>query len=323
METPLSLDPPQPWPGQKPPEGQPHVWQGKEFGFGDLIDTINPLQHIPVVSTLYRAITGDEIGNVPRVVGDTLFGGPLGFITGMVNVALREESGKDLGEHMLALVTPEGAGDPAAGTQVASKPAADGDGGGATAVAGKDAPDTAPAAVHATAAVETAAAGQAMPPAVATGGTTRSISPFQVAARGDGDGDAKQAFLAQSAASQRRLLGPAAAAGARGSMGAATARPLNNTPVPLQLPPIPGFAQGRPMRSSMAAATTVAAAAMPAQPVPTALPASTAGNAAPPSNPPVEISQRMLDALDKYARMQQDRSGQPAADRGGRIDVSQ
>ncbi|HEY0524034.1 MAG TPA: hypothetical protein VGD08_11625 [Stellaceae bacterium] len=322
METPLSLDPPQPWPGQKPPAGQPHVWQGKEFGFGDLIDTINPLQHIPVVSTLYRAITGDEIGNVPRVVGDTLFGGPLGFITGMVNVALREESGKDLGEHVLAMVTPEGAGDPAAGTQVASKPAADGDSAGAAAIAGKNTPDAAPAAAHATAAaVETAAAGQAMPPAIATGGTTRSISPFQVAARGDGDGDANPAFLAQSAASQRRLLGPAA--GARGSMGAATARPLNNTPIPLQLPPIPGFAQGRPMRSSMAAATTVAAAAMPAQPVPTALPASAAGNAALPSNPPVEISQRMLDALNKYARMQQDRSGQPAAYRGGRVDVSQ
>jgi hypothetical protein len=321
METPLSLDPPQPWPGPKPPEGRPHVWQEQEFGFGDLIDALNPLQHIPIVGTLYRAITGDEIGNVPRVVGDTLFGGPLGFITGMINVALREESGKDFGEHMLALVTPEGAGDAVAGTAVATKPAAADEGGASvTAIAGKDAPDAAAPVAHGRAAAETAVAGQATLPAAA-GGTIRSASPFQVAARGDGGGDGRQAFLAQSAASQRRLLGPAAAVEARSNVGAATARPLNNTPVPLQLPPIPGFAQGRPMRSGMAAAA-VAAAAMPAQAVPTALPASTAGNAALPSNPPVEISQRMLDALDKYARMQQERSARPA-ERGGRIDVAQ
>jgi hypothetical protein len=321
METPLSLDPPQPWPGPKPPEGRPHVWQGKEFGFGDVIDIVNPLQHIPVVNTLYRAITGDEIGNVPRVLGDTLFGGPLGFITGMINVALREDSGKDLGEHVLALVMPDGGDDPAGSTVVAAKPAADD--GGVPATAGKDAPEDAPEAASADAAagVEMAAVGQAMPATVA-GGTTRPVSPFQVAAR---TGGGKQAFLAQSAASQRHLLGPAAT-GAGGGVAAATARPFNSTPVPLQLPAIPGFAQGRPTRPGMAAASATAAA-MPAPAVPSALPSPTAANAtAPagtlPSNPPVEISQRMFDALDKYARMQQERSARPAG-RGGRVDVSQ
>ena len=29
---------------------------GKKRGFGDLIQAINPLQHIPVVGTLYRAV---------------------------------------------------------------------------------------------------------------------------------------------------------------------------------------------------------------------------------------------------------------------------
>ena len=35
---------------------------GKDgFTFFDFLDVINPLQHIPVVSTLYRSLTGDEI----------------------------------------------------------------------------------------------------------------------------------------------------------------------------------------------------------------------------------------------------------------------
>ena len=31
------------------------------FTFSDLMDIINPLQHIPVVSSIYRSLSGDEI----------------------------------------------------------------------------------------------------------------------------------------------------------------------------------------------------------------------------------------------------------------------
>ena len=37
------------------------------FGFDDVLDAINPLQHIPIVSTIYRAITGDKIDVAPRL----------------------------------------------------------------------------------------------------------------------------------------------------------------------------------------------------------------------------------------------------------------
>ena len=73
------------------------------FGFGDLLDIVNPLQHIPVVSTLYRAISGDEIAAAPRLLGGTLFGGPIGLAAATVNVMVDESSGKDVGEHVLAL----------------------------------------------------------------------------------------------------------------------------------------------------------------------------------------------------------------------------
>lgn len=44
--------------------------------FGDLLDVINPLQHIPMVSSIYRAVTGDEISPGARVAGGALYGAP-------------------------------------------------------------------------------------------------------------------------------------------------------------------------------------------------------------------------------------------------------
>lgn len=80
--------------------------QSDSPSFWDLLDVINPLQHIPVVSTLYRAVTGDEIGAVPRIVGGTLFGGPLGLIGAVANEIVRADTGQDLGEHALAFLMP-------------------------------------------------------------------------------------------------------------------------------------------------------------------------------------------------------------------------
>src|SRR5690349_12138760 len=50
------------------------LWGKDGFSFGALLDAINPLQHIPVVSTIYRAATGDTIGPAPRIMGGALFG---------------------------------------------------------------------------------------------------------------------------------------------------------------------------------------------------------------------------------------------------------
>ncbi|MGB1881890.1 MAG: hypothetical protein ACPHTD_14335 [Gammaproteobacteria bacterium] len=46
--------------------------------FLDVLDLVNPLQHIPVVSTLYRSLTGDQISPGMRVAGGVLYGGPIG-----------------------------------------------------------------------------------------------------------------------------------------------------------------------------------------------------------------------------------------------------
>lgn len=78
--------------------------EGREFGFNDLLDVINPLQHIPIVSTLYRDATGDEISGPARMAGGTLYGGPVGFVVSAFDTIMAAGSGKDMGEQAMAAV---------------------------------------------------------------------------------------------------------------------------------------------------------------------------------------------------------------------------
>ncbi len=68
-----------------------------------LIDVINPLQHIPVVSTIYRQITGDEITPAARLIGGGLFAGPIGLVAATVNIVADGVTGRDFGERTIAL----------------------------------------------------------------------------------------------------------------------------------------------------------------------------------------------------------------------------
>ena len=72
--------------------------------FMDILDTINPLQHIPVISTIYRELTGDEPGAVSRLVGGALFGGPIGLALASVDSIIDDQTGKDVGGHVWAAI---------------------------------------------------------------------------------------------------------------------------------------------------------------------------------------------------------------------------
>lgn len=76
-----------------------------------LLDVINPLQHIPVVGSLYREITGDEISQAASIAGGALFGGPIGLASATANAIFEQASGDDLMGHAVALFT-DGAPDP-------------------------------------------------------------------------------------------------------------------------------------------------------------------------------------------------------------------
>lgn len=82
------------------PERHLALWEQEEFGFRDIIDIINPLQHIPIVATLYRHMTGEKIGAIPRVIGGALWGRLGGFVSGLVNALVDWFTGEDIGDHI-------------------------------------------------------------------------------------------------------------------------------------------------------------------------------------------------------------------------------
>ncbi|MGB1077706.1 MAG: hypothetical protein ACPG05_05300 [Bdellovibrionales bacterium] len=76
----------------------------EEFGFNDLVDMINPLQHIPLVNMAYQKITGDNIKPISQVIGGAVYGGAIGAGGALANVAIEAKTGKDIGEHAIAMV---------------------------------------------------------------------------------------------------------------------------------------------------------------------------------------------------------------------------
>lgn len=84
-------------------------WGKDGLSFKNVVDAINPLQQLPIVSSIYRAITGDTISSGARIAGGTLYGGPIGFASALFNEIVKTQTGGDVGENLVAM----GKGDPA------------------------------------------------------------------------------------------------------------------------------------------------------------------------------------------------------------------
>ncbi len=87
---------------QKQPPQAPSMWGGDGFGADDFLDLINPLQHIPVVSTLYRAATGDAISAGARLIGGGVLGGIPGLASSAANIAFESATGEDVGSALMS-----------------------------------------------------------------------------------------------------------------------------------------------------------------------------------------------------------------------------
>lgn len=81
-------------------QGQQGTSLEDDFDFFDFLDILNPLQHIPVVSTFYRELTGDELHPASRIVGGTLYGAIPGAVSAVLNTITEGITGKDIGEHI-------------------------------------------------------------------------------------------------------------------------------------------------------------------------------------------------------------------------------
>jgi hypothetical protein len=75
----------------------------KDEGFlHHLWDIVNPLQHLPVIGTIYRAATGEHIGAVEKIAGDTLYGGLWGAVSSVAEVAFEGVTGKSPEDTVMA-----------------------------------------------------------------------------------------------------------------------------------------------------------------------------------------------------------------------------
>ena len=73
-----------------------------------ILDVINPLQHLPVVGTIYRAITGEHIGPIEKIAGDGLYGGVWGAVSSAADVAFESITGKSVEDTVLAWLKGDG-----------------------------------------------------------------------------------------------------------------------------------------------------------------------------------------------------------------------
>jgi hypothetical protein len=83
------------------PAGDPA--EPHESFFHHLLDVINPLQHLPVIGTIYRAITGEHLDPIEKIAGDTLYGGLWGAVSSIADVAFESITGKSFEDTALAL----------------------------------------------------------------------------------------------------------------------------------------------------------------------------------------------------------------------------
>ncbi len=81
-------------------------------GFGDLIDIVNPLQHIPVVNNVYQNITGDTINPVMKIAGGALYGGPIGALFALVTTIAEAMFEEDSAADADTMIASEGSGKP-------------------------------------------------------------------------------------------------------------------------------------------------------------------------------------------------------------------
>ncbi len=83
----LSLAPASVWQNTPPPDGGSILMDDAAMPiaghvtFDEALRALNPLHHIPVVGTIYRAVTGEEIQPAFRVLGSLITGGPVSAIT--------------------------------------------------------------------------------------------------------------------------------------------------------------------------------------------------------------------------------------------------
>ncbi len=97
------------------------------LSFHEVLSELNPLQYLPVIGTIYRAITGDQIPETVRRIGSLvvsgLLGGPIGVVINVAVMVAEKITGINLDRTGQVLLAGNGyAGHPATNAAPASGP---------------------------------------------------------------------------------------------------------------------------------------------------------------------------------------------------------
>ncbi len=153
------------------------------MSFHDILSALNPLQYLPVIGTIYRALTGDQIPEPIRRIGSLvvsfLAGGPIGAAINIAMVAAEKITGFDLEATGQSLVK----GNDVASAVAAGSLGATPPGGASPAAVAPGSPATSPAASPAPLA-GLALATRASAPSAALPSVDVAWSPVQLAAYG-------------------------------------------------------------------------------------------------------------------------------------------
>jgi len=108
--------------------GVPQATPTHGLTFHEVLSALNPLQYLPVVGTIYRAVTGDVIPEPIRRLGSLivsgLMGGPIGIVINIATIAAEKISGIDLDRTGQAMLHGESLGQAAAGHTAPEQPPA-------------------------------------------------------------------------------------------------------------------------------------------------------------------------------------------------------
>jgi hypothetical protein len=77
------------------------------LSFRDVLDAINPLNHIPIVSDLLADATGHIPSTASRLVGGALLGGPIGLVASLASVIFEDATGSTPSQAVYAALSGE------------------------------------------------------------------------------------------------------------------------------------------------------------------------------------------------------------------------
>ncbi|MBW8191595.1 hypothetical protein K0504_11150 [Neiella marina] len=77
-----------------------NLFDGGSIGWDDAVDMVNPMQHVPLVSDAYSALSGDDQGYVTSLVGSAVLGAsPVTMAATAADIGIEVLSGKNIAGH--------------------------------------------------------------------------------------------------------------------------------------------------------------------------------------------------------------------------------